>query len=70
MVTEMRKKRALFFKESGVFSGKFLPPLKRMTEEVLCPCHSERMVIVVSDGQALNLRKECARQRKLNSNQT
>jgi len=67
-MTHFKRKRGLFFKdENGVvnpsaFAHMYVPPLKKMEQKVICPCHQREMIIKVADGQAINLRKECKRQ--------
>lgn len=61
----MRLKRMFgFYDKNNKFHvlGKS-PALARMTEKVTCPCHQRSMIIRVADGQAINLRKECMRQK-------
>lgn len=55
-------KKPIFNGKKPVFAGKYLPARPKMIEEVTCPCHQIKMTIKVSDGQAVNLRKECKRQ--------
>lgn len=47
--------------QQGKFMG-YKPALPKMIENAVCPCHKRKMQFLVSDGQAINLRRECKRQ--------
>jgi len=64
MITQMKLKRMRGFvgKNGRLHATFFEKALPRMKEERFCPCHNVMMTFSVSDGQAINLYKECRRQ--------